>query len=246
MSSALVLVVVAALVVTIGVVTCVVSGRGMGGRPGGPAEPAAAPMLALHQGMDRLSHELSAQRDRQVRLQSVETDIALDLPPSIQLPDGEELPYGSGNRLHIRDPEQESEIYQKCVRPPPNRTVLYGESPPPYRSSSAGLLASDWSSGSSSGSGGLLRCHSMSASQPVKRPPDNILGRTVRCFSGRRHEEPPPPRPPPTVIVPTPRCRRIPGYPPPAAAESASTLASLPTVHCTTDPAAAKPQRPPV
>lgn len=63
-------------------------------------------MLALQPGMDRLSHELSAQRDRQVRLQSVETDIALDLPPSIQLPDGEELPYGSSTRLHIRDPEQ--------------------------------------------------------------------------------------------------------------------------------------------
>jgi len=65
-------------------------------------------MLTLQPGMDRLGHELSmsAQRDRQVRLQSVHTDIALDLPPSIQLPDGEELPYGSSTRLQIRDPDQ--------------------------------------------------------------------------------------------------------------------------------------------
>lgn len=63
-------------------------------------------MLALQPGMDRLSHELSAQRDRLVRLQSVQTDIALDLPTSIPLPDGEEIPYGSATRLQIRDPEQ--------------------------------------------------------------------------------------------------------------------------------------------
>lgn len=160
-------------------------------------------MLALPPGMDRLSHELSAQRDRQVRLQSVETDIALDLPPSIQLPDGEELPYGSATRLQIRDPEQvrfgtqlaqkiliclflqESEIYQKCVRPPPNRTVFDGESPPPYRSSSAGLFPSDWSSSGGSSSG-LLRCHSMSASQPVKRPADNILGELHAMFMQKK------------------------------------------------------------
>lgn len=35
---------------------------------------------------------------------------------------------------------QESEIYQKCVRPPPNRTVFDSESPPPpYRSHSGPL-----------------------------------------------------------------------------------------------------------
>ncbi|KAL1129281.1 hypothetical protein AAG570_013810 [Ranatra chinensis] len=74
-----------------------------------------------------------AERDRQVRLHSVHVDLELDLPPSIPLPDGEEIPYGSSTRLHIRDSEQESEIYQKCIRAPPNRTVFEGESPPPYR-----------------------------------------------------------------------------------------------------------------
>lgn len=63
-------------------------------------------MLALQPGMDRLNYELAAQRDRLVRLQSVHTDLSLGLPPSIPLPDGEEIPYGSSIRLKIRDPEQ--------------------------------------------------------------------------------------------------------------------------------------------
>lgn len=213
----------------------------MGGRPAGPAEPATAPMLALQPGMDRLSHELSAQRDRLVRLQSVQTDLALDLPPSIPLPDGEEIPYGSATRLQIRDPEQESEIYQKCIRPPPNRTVFDGESPPPYRSSSAGLLASDWSSGSNSGSL-VVRCHSVSGASS-KRPAD-ILGRTVRCLSGKRCHHPaneessmvlPSARPSakPTsvsVVVPSHRCRRLSAF----SDSAGSSLASLPTVQCAT------------
>lgn len=60
-------------------------------------------MLALQAGMER---NLGAQRDRQIRLHSVHTDLELDLPPSIALPDGEEIPYGSSTRLHIRDSEQ--------------------------------------------------------------------------------------------------------------------------------------------
>jgi hypothetical protein len=56
--------------------------------------------------MDRLSHEMAARRDRQVRLHSVQTDLELDLPPNIPLPDGEEVPYGSSMRLQIRDNEQ--------------------------------------------------------------------------------------------------------------------------------------------
>lgn len=49
---------------------------------------------------------LAAERDRQIRLHSVHTDLMLDLPPSIALPDGEEIPYGASKRLHIRDSEQ--------------------------------------------------------------------------------------------------------------------------------------------
>jgi hypothetical protein len=61
-------------------------------------------------GMDRLrggraARELAATRDRQVRLHAVHTDIAINLPPNIAMPDGEEHPFTS-SRLHIRDPEQ--------------------------------------------------------------------------------------------------------------------------------------------
>ncbi|XP_017882402.2 uncharacterized protein LOC108626315 [Ceratina calcarata] len=85
---------------------------------------------------------VAAARDRAIRAGSVRQDLALDLPPRLQLPDGEERPYGAHTALHLRDPDQESEIYRKCVRPPPNRTVFDSESPPPYRSQSALLEAS--------------------------------------------------------------------------------------------------------
>uniref|UniRef100_A0A1B6D1H7 Uncharacterized protein n=2 Tax=Clastoptera arizonana TaxID=38151 RepID=A0A1B6D1H7_9HEMI len=160
------------LITTLGLITCVVSHYKGSVRPcPPPATPTTVPMLALQAGMER---DMGAQRDRQIRLHSVHTDLELDLPPSIPLPDGEEIPYGSSTRLHIRDSEQESEIYQKCIRAPPNRTVFDGESPPPYRSSSAGLL----SLGSTSSSGSsdwtthnVVRCHSMSSRYP---PPPHL------------------------------------------------------------------------
>ncbi|KAG8231024.1 hypothetical protein J437_LFUL009615 [Ladona fulva] len=83
-------------------------------------------------------------------------------------------------RLHINR-FQESEIYQKCVRAPPNRTIFDGESPPPYRSNSAGILAlggsstcGEWSGTTASvgsyGGGGFVRCHSISTSNnPCER-----------------------------------------------------------------------------
>ncbi|KMQ88477.1 lateral signaling target protein 2-like protein [Lasius niger] len=76
---------------------------------------------------------IAAARDRAIRQDSVRQDLALNLPPRLELPDGEEHPYGAHSDLHLRNPEQESEIYQKCVRAPPNRTVFDSESPPPYR-----------------------------------------------------------------------------------------------------------------
>ncbi|VEN50928.1 unnamed protein product, partial [Callosobruchus maculatus] len=96
---------------------------------------------------------MAAARDRAVRVRAVRTDIAVDLPPSIEMPDGEEHPF-THHRLHLRDAEQESEIYQKCIRPPPNRTVLDScrQSPPPYRSQSAGALSTASSSSSYSSS----------------------------------------------------------------------------------------------
>lgn len=73
-------------------------------------------MLALQAGMER---NLGAQRDRQIRLHSVHTDLELDLPPSIALPDGEEIPYGSSTRLHIRDSEQVNHLIYILMTHPP-------------------------------------------------------------------------------------------------------------------------------
>lgn len=117
---------------------------------------------------------------------------------------------------------QESEIHQKCIRPPPNRTVLESESPPPYRSSSAGLLGSSTSSSSGSSCGGgdwsggsaplVVRCHSMSSTS-TKRPEagssgqkTDFLQRTVKKFTGGKKQgpgrAPPPVQTLPVVIVP--------------------------------------------
>lgn len=49
---------------------------------------------------------IAAQRDRAIRMGSVRQDLVLDLPPRLQLPDGEERPYGAHMGLHLRDPEQ--------------------------------------------------------------------------------------------------------------------------------------------
>lgn len=62
-------------------------------------------------GMERLrggrtaARDLAAAREQQVRLHALRTDLAVNLPPSIAMPDGEDHPY-SNTRLHIRDPEQ--------------------------------------------------------------------------------------------------------------------------------------------
>lgn len=113
---------------------------------------------------------------------------------------------------------QESEIYQKCIRPPPNRTVLESESPPPYRSSSAGLLGSigsSSSSGSSDWSGGsaplVVRCHSMSSTS--KRPEaagpsaqkTDFIQRTVKIFTGKKSQPPPAPTLPAVIVPSRPR-----------------------------------------
>ncbi|XP_076280801.1 uncharacterized protein LOC143209271 [Lasioglossum baleicum] len=148
---------------------------------------------------------VAAARDRAIRAGSVRQDLALDLPPRLQLPDGEERPYGAHTALHLRDPEQESEIYQKCVRPPPNRTVFDSESPPPYRSQSALLDAPDR----------IVRCHSAGSS----------LLRVFRKF-------PSPGSSTPAVVVP-PRRPTLSSYS--ESSSNLSNLSSLTVVPCETD-----------
>ncbi|KAI5716439.1 hypothetical protein M8J76_006402 [Diaphorina citri] len=171
---AAVVLVLAALLTTLGVVTCVVTHFRTSPWYPPTSTNTSFPMLTLasghHSSAGGMDRELGAQRDRQIRLASVHTDLSLDLPPSIPLPDGEEIPYGSSSRLHIRDSEQESEIYQKCIRAPPNRTIFDGgDAPLPYRCHSAGMLSS--TSAYSMPPSGLhnqacvVRSHSMSSSR---------------------------------------------------------------------------------
>ncbi|KAF7272797.1 hypothetical protein GWI33_014444 [Rhynchophorus ferrugineus] len=190
-------------------------------------------------GMDRLrgggrgaSQELAASRERQLRLHNLRTDQTLNLPPSISLPDGEEYraTYASSTAatLQLRDAEQESEIYQKCIRAPPNRTVMESESPPPYRSSSTVILPScssssgnsDWSSSGS----GFVRSHSMSStsssgrfSEDIQRQEDDdgdvVLHVRDDALRHSPHDAAPSPPPPPAATA----------APPPPAAAAAAT-----------------------
>ncbi|KAK9293555.1 hypothetical protein QLX08_011537 [Tetragonisca angustula] len=148
---------------------------------------------------------VAAARDRAIRAGSVRQDLALDLPPRLQLPDGEERPYGAHTTFHLRDPEQESEIYQKCVRPPPNRTVFDSESPPPYRSQSALLDAPER----------LVRCHSAGSS----------LLRVFRKFPSSGNSTP-------AVVVP-PRRPTLSSYS--ESSSNLSNLSSLTVVACEAD-----------
>lgn len=119
---------------------------------------------------------------------------------------------------------QESEIYQKCIRPPPNRTVFDGESPPPYRTSSAGVLGSgdpgDWSSGGSSTTR-VVRCHSVSSGSSASR--------SIHA---------------PSVIVPT-GSRRLSSFSDSSGGGGGGALASLTMVPCNAEPSRlAKPPPP--
>jgi len=87
----------------------------------------------------------AALAQHQTQVASMQRDMLLELPPTLPLPDGEEFPH-SANGLHIRTRDQEREIYQTCIRPPPNRTVSRRQlSPPlpPPASSAAGRLVTN-------------------------------------------------------------------------------------------------------
>ena len=80
---------------------------------------------------------------------------------------------------------QEREIYQKCIRPPPNRTVFDGESPPPYRSFSPSSTAS-----SSNGAGVSGLCCGVEFWSEMTSPSTSSLSSSVpvphRGSSSRR------------------------------------------------------------
>lgn len=84
---------------------------------------------------------MSLVRERQVKLQSIQTDTMLDLPPQIPISkDGEEGYIDSQKGLmNKRSSRQISD--NLCFRPPPNKNVhdIDLERPPPYYSNSPSL-----------------------------------------------------------------------------------------------------------
>ncbi|XP_076329933.1 low-density lipoprotein receptor class A domain-containing protein 4-like isoform X3 [Tachypleus tridentatus] len=96
--------------------------------------PQHSVLYTQHSIQNKRQLELTTQREKQIRQQSVQTDIALNLPVSLTLPDGEEFPYGSSTLLRLRDSQQESELRRGCVQPPPNRTVIQEDCFQAYRS----------------------------------------------------------------------------------------------------------------
>ena len=63
-------------------------------------------------GSDGTSLAAACAVQRAERNRCVRRDLALDLPPCLALPDGEERPYGSANRLRIRDYDQVRYFFQ--------------------------------------------------------------------------------------------------------------------------------------
>ncbi|GAB6026766.1 hypothetical protein CHUAL_013265 [Chamberlinius hualienensis] len=147
----------------------------------------------VHPHGDRISHEVALFRERQIRLQSVQADLDLAFPPSISLPDGEEYPFDSLRHMHLRNPEQESELLRECIRPPPNRTIFESESPPPYdrRSCSMGILHSSSSSSSSSTisltNNGALRARSNEISVPLVMRCQSMSTNNCNCNGSGHH-----------------------------------------------------------
>jgi hypothetical protein len=179
-----------------------VGGGGLGGGLEGGTTGAVS-----SNGMRQESMVVAAARDRAIRSSSVRQDLVLDLPPRLQLPDGEERPYSAHTGLHLRDPEQESEIYQKCVRPPPNRTIFDSESPPPYRSQSGLLDTPDR----------IIRCHSAGSSllRVFRKFPSSTGNSTL------------------AVVVPPTRRPTLSSYS--ESSGNLSNLSSLTVVPCETD-----------
>ncbi len=138
--------------------------------------------------LDAMQRELAQQRERQILSHGAQMDTELNLPPAIPISDdGEEgyIPY-------------DKRISQGgvSIRPPPNKTVFQGESPPPYRSNSISKLegqkhsqrsslTANWLHTGSSGSSSPLigRCYSMSCD----RSPDGSPGYVVTASSSHPH-----------------------------------------------------------
>ncbi|XP_019638294.1 PREDICTED: low-density lipoprotein receptor class A domain-containing protein 4-like [Branchiostoma belcheri] len=87
-----------------------------------------SPRTRREREQERLARQESLQRQtltiqQQPRFHFPHSDI--DLPPAIQLSDGEEHPpYTDQRHLQLRNPDQQRELERESVQPPPNRTIF--------------------------------------------------------------------------------------------------------------------------
>ncbi|XP_028820623.1 low-density lipoprotein receptor class A domain-containing protein 4 isoform X2 [Denticeps clupeoides] len=90
-------------------------------------QPGSSEVMYGPRGQDRCNPPSFQQRENPWRFQPTYPYLpqGIDLPPSISLSDGEELPpYKGPCTLQLRDPEQQQELSRASVRAPPNRTVF--------------------------------------------------------------------------------------------------------------------------
>lgn len=135
------------------------------------AQQGASEVMYGPRSQERFNPPSFMQRERFCRFQPtypyLQQDI--DLPPTICLSDGEELPpYKGPCTLQLRDPEQQLELSRASVRAPPNRTIFDSD------------LIDVYVHGGSGGGGG-------GGTGP--RPPSSNSGKSA---SSARMEGPPP------------------------------------------------------
>ncbi|XP_015919056.1 protein TMEPAI isoform X2 [Parasteatoda tepidariorum] len=155
LSAVQILLIVITILFAVGLITCVLSHYKMGARSWSdqrnrqlqttrqPQQQYTTPvntsvMYSPATVQERQRLESGAHQDQLVRLHSIQTDLALNLPHSIALPDGEEGPHCDSKLLKLHNPDQHAEITRSFIRPPPNRTVPDGNTIPPFRSNSVG------------------------------------------------------------------------------------------------------------
>ncbi|KAK2725264.1 hypothetical protein QYM36_001644 [Artemia franciscana] len=103
--------------------------------------------------LETASYHSNLLREKATVMKAAQNDTVSNLPHSVLMPDGEELPPGSFTHAQIRCSNQENELINPCLRPPPNRTVFSDtSSSPPSRSHSCGALEEEKNTTGSNGS----------------------------------------------------------------------------------------------
>ena len=140
--------------------------------------------------MEHIEQEVALQRERQIRLHGIQMDMELNLPPSVQISEDGEEGYLRSQR-HLKLSCDKNVFRRESIRPPPNKIVCQGDSPPAYRSNSVSKLEGHYYGGGKRGAavgshlnpasimsgklgcGGsnspsIARCHSMSGDKRLQ------------------------------------------------------------------------------